>query len=56
MLVKLNDPDTIDLEKKLTDIFGLDVTISHRGKQGVSLIVTYQSFAQLEFVITSLRS
>ena len=53
---KLKDPDTIDLEKKLTDILGLDVTISHRGKQGGSLKVTYKSLDQLEFVTKKLRS
>ena len=54
--VKLKDPDTIDLEKKLTDILGLDVTISHKGKQGGSLKVTYKSLDQLEFVTKKLRS
>ena len=54
--VKLKDPDTIDLEKKLTDILGLDVTISHRGKQGGSLKVKYKSLDQLEFVTKKLRS
>ena len=54
--VKLKDPDTIDLEKKLTDILGLDVTISHRGKQGGSLKVTYKSLDQLELVTKKLRS
>jgi len=54
--VKLKDPDTMDLEKKLTDILGLDVTISHRGKQGGSLKVTYKSLDQLEFVTKKLRS
>ena len=53
--VKLKDPDTIDLEKKLTDILGLDVTISHRGKQGGSLKVTYKSLDQLELVTKKLR-
>ena len=54
--VKLKDPDTIDLEKKLTDILGLDVTISHRGQQGGSLKVTYKSLDQLELVTKKLRS
>ena len=54
--VKLKDPDTIDLEKKLTDILGLDVTISHRGKQGGSLKVAYKSLDQLELVTKKLRS
>ena len=54
--VKLKDPDTIDLEKKLSDILGLDVTISHRGEQGGSLKVTYKSLDQLELVTKKLRS
>tara|TARA_Y100000748_G_C15492578_1_gene487054 strand:+ start:1455 stop:2315 length:861 start_codon:yes stop_codon:yes gene_type:complete len=54
--VKLKDPDTIDLEKKLTDILGLDVIISHRGKHGGSLKVTYKSLDQLELVTKKLRS
>ena len=54
--VKLKDPDTIDLEKKLSDILGLDVTISHKGKKGGSLKVTYKSLDQLELVTKKLRS
>ena len=54
--VKLKDPDTIDLENKLTDILGLDVTISHRGKQGGSLKVSYKSLDQLELVTKKLKS
>ena len=54
--VKLKDPDPIDLEKKLTNILGLDVTISHRGKQGGSLKVSYKSLDQLELVTKKLKS
>ena len=54
--VKLKDPDTIDLENKLTDILGLDVIISHRGKQGGSLKVSYKSLDQLELVTKKLKS
>ena len=54
--IKLKDPDTIDLEKKLTDTLGLNVTISHRGKQGGSLKVAYKSLDQLELVTKKLRS
>jgi len=54
--IKLKDPDTIDLEKKLTDTLGLDVIISHRGKQGGSLKINYKSLDQLEFVTKKLRS
>ena len=54
--IKLKDPDTIDLEKKLTDILGLDVIISHRGKKGGSLKVNYKSLDQLEFVTNKLKN
>mgnify|MGYP001209657604 FL=1 len=54
--VRLKDPDTIDLEKKLKDILGLDVTITHRGKQGGSLKVMYKTLDQLEFLTKKLRS
>ena len=45
-----------DFEKKSADILGRDVTISHRGKQGVSLKVIYKSLDQLELVTKKLRS
>ena len=54
--IKLKDPDTIDLEKKLTDILGLEVIISHRGKKGGSLKVNYKSLDQLEFVTSKLKN
>ena len=54
--IKLKDPDTIDLEKKLTDILGLEVIISHRGKKGGSLTVNYKSLDQLEFVTSKLKN
>ena len=54
--IKLKDPDTIDLEKRLTDTLGLDVNITHKGKQGGSIKVTYKSLDQLEFVTKKLRN
>ena len=54
--LKLKDPDTIDLEKRLTDILGLEVTISHRGKKGGSLKISYKSLDQLEFVTKKLKN
>ena len=44
------------LEKKLKDILGLDVAITHRGKQGGSLKVMYKTLDQLEFLTKKLRS
>ena len=53
--VKLKDPDTIDLEKKLSEKLGLDVSISHQ-KRGGSIKVKYRSLEQLEMVTGKLRS
>ena len=53
--VKLKDPDTIDLEKRLSDILGLEVLISHRGKRGGSLKINYKSLDQLEFITNKLK-
>ena len=53
--VKLKDPDTLDLEKKLSEKLGLDVSISHQ-KRGGSIKVKYRSLEQLEMVTGKLRS
>jgi len=54
--IRLKDPDTMDLEKRLTEILGLEVTISHRGKRGGSLKINYKSLDQLEFVTKKLKN
>ena len=54
--VKLKDPDTIDLENNLTNKLGLDVVISHKGKKGGSLKITYKTLDQLEFVTNKLKN
>ena len=41
------DPDTVALERTLSDGLGLDVTINHKG-QGGRLTISYKSLEQLE--------
>jgi ParB family transcriptional regulator, chromosome partitioning protein len=41
------DPDTIALERSLSDALGLDVTVNHRGGGG-KLTISYKSLEQLE--------
>ena len=54
--IKLKDPDTLDLEKKLSEILGLDVSINHTHKRGGSIKIKYRSLDQLELVTSKLKS
>ena len=54
--LKLKDPDTIDLEKKLSEKLGLDVVINHTQKRGGSIKIKYRSLDQLELVTSKLKS
>ena len=54
--LKLKDPDTLDLEKKLSEILGLDVSINHTHKRGGSIKIKYRSLDQLELVTSKLKS
>ena len=54
--LKLKDPDTLDLEKKLSEILGLDVLINHTHKRGGSIKIKYRSLDQLELVTSKLKS
>lgn len=54
--LKLKDPDTIDLEKKLSEKLGLDVSIHHTHKRGGSIKIKYRSLDQLELVTSKLKS
>ena len=54
--LKLKDPDTLDLEKKLSEILGLDVSINHTHKSGGSIKIKYRSLDQLELVTSKLKS
>lgn len=48
------DADTVALEKRVSDMLGLDVSIDHRGETGV-LHVRYRSLDQLEEVLRRLE-
>ena len=54
--LKLKDPDTLDLEKKLSEKLGLDVSINHTQKRGGSIKIKYRSLDQLELVTSKLKS
>ena len=54
--LKLKDPDTLDLEKKLSEKLGLDVLINHNQKRGGSIKIKYRSLDQLELVTSKLKS
>ena len=54
--LKLKDPDTLDLEKKLSEKLGLDITINHTPKRGGSMKIKYRSLDQLEMVTSKLKS
>jgi ParB family chromosome partitioning protein len=43
------DPDTVALERSLSDSLGLDVTINHKGNGG-RLAISYKSLEQLESI------
>jgi ParB family chromosome partitioning protein len=47
------DPDTIALEKRISDALGLKVTVDHRGKGGV-LHIEYSDLDQLDVVLFKL--
>ena len=53
--IKLKSSDTIDLEQSLTEILGLDVIISDRGKRGGNIKVKYKTLDQLELVTNKLK-
>ena len=54
--VKLKDPDTIDLEKRLTEKLGLNVEISHLSNKGGSIRIKYKSLDQLDLITNKLRN
>ena len=54
--LKLKDPDTLDLEKQLSEKLGLDVLINHTHKRGGSIKIKYRSLDQLELVTSKLKS
>ena len=45
--IKLKDPDTIDLEEKISEKLGLNVSINHRGKKGGYIKIEYLSLIHI---------
>lgn len=43
-----HDADTAALEKRLTEILGLEVTVEHRGEKGGAIRIKYRTLEQLE--------
>ncbi len=50
------DPDTLALEKDLTSAIGLKVNISHKGKKGGEMRISYKSLEQLDEICRRLMS
>ena len=50
---KEKDPDTIDLEKRVSDALGLKVTVNHRDPGG-SVQINYRNLDQLDEVMKRL--
>lgn len=50
------DPDTIALEKLLTDVIGMKISIAHKEKGGGELRVSYRSLEQLDDLCRRLKS
>ena len=47
------DPDTRNLEQRLSDVLGLDVSVDHRGESG-TLRIKYRNLEQLDAVLRKL--
>ncbi len=53
--LKLKDPDTIDLENKISEKLGLTININHKGKKGGSIKIDYKTLDQLEMITQKLK-
>ncbi len=53
---KLKDPDTIDLENKISEKLGLTININHKGKKGGSIKIDYKTLDQLEMITQKLKN
>jgi ParB family transcriptional regulator, chromosome partitioning protein len=51
---KIKDSDTISLEKALTNVLGLQVTIDHRGEKG-EIRIRYKTLEQLDHICQRLK-
>ena len=54
--LKLKDPDTIDLENKISEKIGLTININHKGKKGGSIKIDYKTLDQLEMITQKLKN
>ncbi len=54
--LKLKDPDTIDLENKISEKLGLTININHKGKKGGNIRIDYKTLDQLEMITQKLKS
>ena len=54
--IKLKDPDTIDLENKISEKLGLAININHKGKKGGSIKIEYKTLDQLEMITQKLKN
>jgi len=54
--LKLKDPDTIDLENKISEKLGLIININHKGKKGGSIKIDYKTLDQLEMITQKLKN
>ena len=54
--LKLKDPDTIDLENKISEKLGLVININHKGKKGGSIKIDYKTLDQLEMITQKLKN
>ena len=54
--LKLKDPDTIDLENKISERLGLTININHKGKKGGSIKIDYKTLDQLEMITQKLKN
>ena len=50
------NPDTIDLENKISEKLGLAININHKGKKGGSIKIDYKTLDQLEMVTQKLKN
>lgn len=54
--LKLKDPDTLDLEKRLSGQLGLSVEICHLSNKGGSIKIKYKTLDQLQMVTEKLKN
>ena len=52
----LKDPDTIDLENKISEKLGMTININHKGKKGGSIKIDYKTLDQLEMITQKLKN